>query len=81
MSKPELIKFGTRWELDGDYLRCRICRRPQIVSRVMEDFQHASGCAGSGAESNPWKTLASPITAQIAKATTPDTDNSRDLGA
>lgn len=69
--RPALITFGERWELDGDYLRCRSCRRPQIVSFSLHDFPHAAGCRGAAHECNPWKTLAGLITAQIARAKHP----------
>ena len=52
-----LCDFGTRWELDGDYLRCRKCKRPHIASRGLEAFTHAAGCKNIGGESHPWKAL------------------------
>ncbi len=67
-TRPALCEFSERWELDGDYLRCRCCGRPQIASMALHGFKHAAGCLGSDAERNPWKTLASLVNAQIAKA-------------
>lgn len=67
-ARPALCEFSDRWELDGDYLRCRCCGRPQIASLALHDFKHAAGCLGASHEKNPWKTLASLINAQIAKA-------------
>lgn len=66
-----LIDFADRWEVDGDYIRCRACNRPQQVSYMHHDFPHASHCTKGDAERNPWKTLGSLITAQMAKAKVP----------
>lgn len=74
-TRPALITFGNRWELDGDYIRCRGCRRPQIVSMVLHDFHHAAGCSGAEHEQNPWKTLASLINAHVVKAEEPANAN------
>lgn len=67
-----LIDFADRWGLDGDYVRCRACRRPQQTSWLRFDFPHASGCRNEGAERNPWLTLSSLIVAQLAKAKEPE---------
>jgi hypothetical protein len=67
-----LNDFADRWELDGDYIRCRCCNRPQQVSYALHDFPHASRCKNAeSAERDPWKTLNSLITAQIANAKEP----------
>jgi hypothetical protein len=63
-----LNDFADRWEVDGDCIRCRGCNRPQQASWMHHDFPHVAGCRYSDAERNPWKTLASLITAQSAKA-------------
>ena len=67
-ARPALITFSHHWQLDGDYIRCRSCKRPQIISCCHADFPHAAGCKDAAWESQPWKTLASLINAQIAKA-------------
>ena len=69
--QPALCSFGDRWKLDGDYLRCRGCNRPQILSYALRDFPHASGCKGAGWDRNPWVTLSSLITAGISRAKEP----------
>lgn len=67
-----LIDFADRWELDGDYIRCRACNRPQQVSWALHDFPHASGCRAEGGEPTPWVTLNSLIIAQLVKAKAPE---------
>jgi len=53
-----LCKFGTHWGLDGDYLRCRACKRPQIASCAHMDFPHAAWCeVANDVEAHPWLTL------------------------
>jgi len=53
-----LCKFGMNWLLDGDYLRCRVCKRPQIASCAHLDFPHASDCkCADDVENHPWLTL------------------------
>ena len=66
-----LNAFAKRWALDGDYIRCRACNRPQQVSWALHDFPHAAGCANEGVDINPWKTLAGIIVAQVARAKEP----------
>lgn len=53
-----LIDFAKRWKVDGDYLRCTHCERPQIASRWREDFIHAAGCLREDSEAFPWLALA-----------------------
>ena len=67
-----LIDFADRWELDGDYIRCRACNRPQQTSWMRHDFPHASGCRNENAERNPWMILASLIIAQFGEAKEPE---------
>ena len=71
IQRHPLNDFARRWELDGDYIRCRCCNRPQQISWALHGFPHAGFCANQGAEPNPWKSLAGLITAQIAKAKEP----------
>ncbi len=68
IQRHPLNDFARRWQLDGDYIRCRCCGRPQQASYALWDFPHAAFCENENAERNPWKTLAGLITAQIAKA-------------
>lgn len=58
-----LCDFSMRWKLDGDYLRCRTCDRPQIASCADRDFPHANICVASpNVETNPWRTLLAILT-------------------
>lgn len=53
-----LCKFGMNWLLDGDYLRCRVCKRPQIASCAHMDFPHAAWCkVANDVDGHPWMTL------------------------
>lgn len=68
-----LINFSGRWILDGDYIRCRRCNRPQIASYALWDFPHSATCASAGSsERNPWKSLAGLITSEISRAKPPE---------
>ena len=69
--RDPLNEFADRWELDGDYIRCRACHRPQIIGMAHHDFRHAAGCRGAEWERNPWKSLSGLLTAAIAKAEVP----------
>jgi hypothetical protein len=51
-----LIAFGQRWQLDGDLIYCRSCRRALIASRAGEPFVHASGCRNRS-RLHPWDEL------------------------
>lgn len=54
-----LCAFAMRWEIDGDYLRCLKCKRPQITNYASHDFPHAHGCKAAGkVEARPWETFA-----------------------
>lgn len=66
-----LIDFADRWEMDGDYIRCKHCQRPQQISWMHHDFPHLAWCHNIGKDMNPWKTLAGLITAEGAKAKMP----------
>ena len=59
--KPTLYSFVDRWELDGEFLRCRRCKRQQLLSYALQDFRHAYGCKGAAWERNPWLRLSSLI--------------------
>jgi hypothetical protein len=73
----KLNAFAKRWKLDGDYIRCRCCNRPQQVSYMLWDFPHADGCKNEAtAEKNPWLTLNGLITARVANATPREPDES-----
>lgn len=53
-----LCDFASRWVYDGDYLRCKKCKRPHIASKADMKFVHVSGCkAEETAEDYPWKVL------------------------
>ena len=54
----KLCSFSMRWVLDGDYMRCRICQRPQLTSYARYPFPHVAGCKGAKAhEAHPWVTF------------------------
>ncbi|WP_439426426.1 hypothetical protein [Stenotrophomonas sp. T8] len=67
----KLCSFSMRWELDGDYIRCRICQRPQLTSYAHYPFPHVDGCKGAQAhEANPWITfvqLLAPLSQAVGK--------------
>lgn len=71
VDRHPLIDFADRWELDGDYIRCRNCLRPQQASWMRHGFPHAEGCRNENAERNPWMVLGTLISEQIAKAKAP----------
>ena len=53
----ELCLFSDRWMIDGDYIRCRKCKRPQLTSYMDWAFPHSEGCKAIGAvEVHPWRT-------------------------
>lgn len=53
-----LCDFAVRWVLDGDYLRCKKCKRPHIASAIDRPFEHAEGCKlAATAEEFPWQSL------------------------
>ena len=54
----KLCSFGNRWQIDGDYMRCRKCKRPQITNYMDAPFPHADGCKPSTpSEPHPWRTF------------------------
>ncbi|MGE6916717.1 hypothetical protein [Achromobacter kerstersii] len=68
-----LCGFSMRWNLDGDYMRCRKCKRPHIASAMEVEFNHADGCKAEGkVETHPWRTfveLLAPLTGHPAPTT------------
>ena len=53
-----LIAFNSRWSLDGDYLRCTECKRPQIASKADQAFVHQADCTKPHADhTHPWHDL------------------------
>lgn len=74
-SRNDLLReFAERFTLDGDYLRCRECNRPQIASRESEEFVHAASCKLSVSGGRPWvelqAILVQPAAAQASPAPT-----------
>lgn len=53
-----LCELSKRWILDGDYLRCKRCKRPHIASKFAAPFLHEHDCkfANVGSE-YPWRLL------------------------
>ena len=72
-ANSQLCSFAMRWEIDGDYMRCRKCNRPQLTSYMHREFPHAHECKAAGnVESHPWQTfvlLMQPITRAAAAIT------------
>jgi hypothetical protein len=53
-----LCDFYKRWIPDGDYLRCKKCKRAHIASHADEKFIHKAFCnAISTSEDYPWQVL------------------------
>lgn len=67
-----LCGFSMRWISDGDYMRCRKCKRPHIASAMEVEFNHADGCKAAGnVETHPWRTfveLLAPLMTRPAPA-------------
>lgn len=54
-----LIEHARLWELDGDLIRCRVCKRGHLASKAGEVFVHAVDCpARSDFARYPWRELA-----------------------
>lgn len=52
----ELCAFSNRWRHDGDYMRCRVCKRPQITSCMDMPFPHAESCGvAADVARHPWR--------------------------
>jgi hypothetical protein len=54
-----LCSFASRWKMDGDYIRCRTCKQPQLTSYADNDFPHSSDCRVKDVptmERRPWLT-------------------------
>jgi hypothetical protein len=51
-----LRAFSAMWELDGDYMRCRSCGRPQLASYASADFPHGDKCL-TRHTNHPWQLL------------------------
>ena len=61
------------FQIDGDYMRCRKCKRPQIVTCGHEDFQHRAGCLNKGrAPPRPWQIMATATVARQDAGTVPE---------
>ena len=53
----ELCRFAMHWEIDGDYIRCRKCKQPQLTSYADQEFRHTPTCKAAGkVETHPWIT-------------------------
>lgn len=52
----DLCDFSSRWSHDGDYMRCRGCKRPQMTNFMDMDFPHAASCRVAGVvDPHPWR--------------------------
>lgn len=62
-----LCAFAMRWELDGDYIRCRKCTSPQLTTYSDREFLHHPGCKAAGTvETHPWRTYLELLAPLIA---------------
>lgn len=62
-----LCAFAMRWELDGDYIRCRKCTSPQLTTYSDRAFLHHPGCKAAGTvETHPWRTYLELLAPLIA---------------
>lgn len=57
-----LCDFSRRWELDGDLMRCRKCKRAIIFSKRDQDMHHAHECPQAD-QTKPWDELNALTTA------------------
>jgi hypothetical protein len=55
-ANAQLRDMAEAWEVDGDLMRCRECRRALIASRDGEPLRHVVNCDFAGRE-HPWKEL------------------------
>jgi hypothetical protein len=56
----DLRSMSRVWNLDGDLMTCRVCKRSLIASRDGEELNHASGCKNA-AHGHPWADLRSAL--------------------
>lgn len=74
-----LCAFAMRWELDGDYIRCRKCTSPQLTTYSDREFLHRPGCKAAGTvETHPWRTyleLLAPLIAAWSTRAASDGDS------
>jgi hypothetical protein len=64
-----LIDLARHYVMDGDYLRCRACNRPQQVMYCHSAFPDRVGCANEeGAPGHPWLISGNAVTSNA----TPD---------
>lgn len=65
-----LCSFAQRWRIDGDYIRCVECNRPQLATYALNPFFHAQHCPrATASDPTPWLTfveLLAPITAALS---------------
>lgn len=66
MKTHPLNSFAQHWEVDGDLIRCRMCRHGQHVSRAAECFRHAARCSDKQAEERPWLNFHTLLRAQLS---------------
>ena len=89
-ANAELCAFQMRWDIDGDYIRCRKCKQPQLSTYANEAFMHAEKCRNDPVRDvHPWVTyleLLAPIAAHLNVAAwntrhgAGDADHSPDAG-
>lgn len=48
--------LSTVWVWDGDWMKCRKCKKALVASRDGEELVHARGCRNSG-HVHPWADL------------------------
>lgn len=69
-----LCSFSDRWQHDGDYLRCKACKRPQLTSYMDHPFPHVDRCKSEvqGYEKHPWRAYLAIIARMNSVLESPD---------
>lgn len=56
-----LIELSKTWELDGDWMKCRVCKAVLIASLDGEPMRHKTDDCKNSAHVHPWAELRSAI--------------------
>lgn len=54
---PDIHEIGKAFQLEGDQMICRDCRRPLQLSKHAEPMRHRSGCSNASLTWDPWHAL------------------------
>lgn len=69
LNNAELLDLSRVWELDGDLMRCRVCKRSLVASRDGEEMRHRPGCKNEHIL-HPWRALRAALGIEIAEQST-----------